>query len=210
MPFLLLLLGALAVPQFPTQFVATVETTAHLVDKSKTYPPWLRRVRLAYDFVNKRARASILAGYDAGKNYTRRYDEKHEYVVRGGEFPDCQRCYMGEPMPPPQLPRDARRETDALIDGRPVEHWVVDNHPAVERSHLYFDAASRLPRRLVNEMLESGEHLIPIMTYDILDLELVVPADLAFALDPPWHHDNCTRRAGGWPYLHLFHHYLMI
>ena len=46
-----------AVPAFPLQFVATVETTAHLVDKSKPYPPWKKRIRLAYDYLNKRARA---------------------------------------------------------------------------------------------------------------------------------------------------------
>ena len=61
-----------AIPAFPLQFVATVETTAHLVDKSKPYPPWKKRVRLAYDYINKRARADVLEGLDAGKNFTRR------------------------------------------------------------------------------------------------------------------------------------------
>ena len=107
-PLWLLWLAAVvgAAPEFPLQFVTTVETTAHLVDRSQEYPPWLRRVSLQYDYVNKRARAAVLHGLDAGKNFTRRYDAKHEYAVRGDPYPDCKRTYMGAAAPrPPPLPR---------------------------------------------------------------------------------------------------------
>ena len=83
---------AAAIPAFPLLFVATVETTAHLVDKSKPYPPWKKRIRLSYDYLNKRARADIMEGLDAGKNFTRRYDTKQDYVTTGGTFPSCQRA----------------------------------------------------------------------------------------------------------------------
>lgn len=49
-------------PEFPLQFIARIDITAHLVDRSKAYPPWLRRVVLHYDFVGARhsARPTIL------------------------------------------------------------------------------------------------------------------------------------------------------
>ena len=55
--------------------------------------PSVRRARA--DYVNKRARAEMVEGLDAGKNFTRRYDEKYEYMVRGDPFPDCKKTYMG-------------------------------------------------------------------------------------------------------------------
>ena len=91
-----------AVPAFPLQFVATVETTAHLVDKSKPYPPWKKRIKLAYDYLNKRARADIMEGLDAGKNFTRRYDTKQDYVTTGGSFPSCQRSCLLYTSPSPR------------------------------------------------------------------------------------------------------------
>ena len=36
------------------------------------------------------------------------------------------------------------------------------------------------------------------------------PAEDAVALDAPWTHESCDRHVGGWPYLHLFHHYLAV
>ncbi|KAK7250210.1 hypothetical protein SO694_000066114 [Aureococcus anophagefferens] len=150
-----------AAPEFPLQFRAVVETTAHLVDRAQDYPPWLRRVQLDYDYVNKRARAAVLLGLDAGKNFTRRYDAAQEYATNG-----------------------------AAVDGA----------------------------------------YVPLMTYDFVEFEAVAPAEAAFDLDAPWTKATCDRHAapgagaaaararrpappsqvGGWPYLHLFHHYLMV
>ena len=67
------------------------------------------------------------------------------------------------------------------------------------------------------------------MTYDFVEFEAVAPAEAAFDLDAPWTKATCDRHArrrrpaaargddptppsqvGGWPYLHLFHHYLMV
>lgn len=62
-------------PTLPLQFSADIEITAHLVDRTQDYPPWLRKIRLNYDFVKKLARAEILQGYDQGKIYIRRYDQ---------------------------------------------------------------------------------------------------------------------------------------
>lgn len=112
-------------------------------------------------------------------------------------------------MPPPMLPQDARRVVDNVIDGSLVEHWIV-NVDNIEQSHIYIDAKLHIPRRLVQEIREDGENFVPIMTYDFLDFELVVPAETVFTLSPPWNDENCSRHIGGWPYIHLFHHYLRV
>ncbi len=79
LPLLLLLVHAAvqsaARPVFPAQFSAELQVTAHLVDKTQEYPPHLRRIALHYDFPAKRVRADVLAGYEEGRFYLRRYDE---------------------------------------------------------------------------------------------------------------------------------------
>ncbi|KAJ1452847.1 hypothetical protein M885DRAFT_525799 [Pelagophyceae sp. CCMP2097] len=210
---LLLLFGAFLAsalpPPWPQQFIATVETTAHLVDRSKDYPPWFRRVEVYYDSVNLRARAAVTDGIDAGKVFTRRYDKKQEFMVRGGEYAECQRSYLGDSMPKSALPADAAKVGTAQIDGRPHDHWLAEV-PGYERSHAYFDAETGAPRRLVHEAVNASGDYVTIMTYDILDFRFEAPAESLFELESPWASDSCNRHVGGWAYLHLFHHYFSI
>jgi len=49
---------------------------AHLADRTVDYPPWLRKIKIRYDYVQKVARADILAGYDNGKTYIRKYEQE--------------------------------------------------------------------------------------------------------------------------------------
>lgn len=209
------LLGGLALaaagegpPAFPLQFVATIETTAHLIAEDVAYPPRLKRVRLAYDYVNRRARADVLAGLDAGKNFTRRYDQKQDYVVRGGGFPGCQRSHLGERMPRPEIPAGAvKQPAGALIDDAPHDEYRVEV-AGLDRVRVWVSPAGRY-RRLTNENWVDGAW-VALMTYDVLDFEAVAPAEAALALDGPWTHATCERHVGGWPYLHLFYHYLAV
>ena len=68
-----------ASPKFPLQFEADLEITAHLVDRTKDYPPWLRKIKINYDYIKKFARAEISHGYEAGRTYVRRYDQVGVY-----------------------------------------------------------------------------------------------------------------------------------
>ncbi|KAH8051923.1 hypothetical protein JL720_15038 [Aureococcus anophagefferens] len=135
---------------------------------------------LDYD-VNKRARAAVLLGLDAGKN-TRRYDAAQEYAVRGEPYPDCKRSYLGEAMPMPAYRRRRRAEADVDIDGSRHERWLVDI-PGAERTHVY-----------TNEALVDGAY-VPLMTYDFVEFEAVAPAEAAFDLGAPWTKATCDRRA---------------
>jgi hypothetical protein len=139
-------------PVMPLQFTATVEVTAHLVDRTQDYPPWLRVVRVSYDFVNRRALAVVEQGHDEGKTFLRRYDNKTEYMVRGGAYAECQRAYLGETMPAPALPRALTFEGLETVEGVPCEHWMEDL--GTNRLHFYFEAAApRLPRRVTDEQV---------------------------------------------------------
>ena len=72
----------------------------------------------------------------------------------------------------------------------------------------YVEVARGVPRRLVNEALELGGETTPLMTYDLLELEQVAPAESVFDLPVPWEHKTCERQVGGFPYLHVFHHFV--
>ena len=196
-----------SLPAFPLQFKVMVETTAHLIAEGTEYPPRIGKKLVYYDFPNKRARAAILEGLETGKNYTRRCDLRQEYRVRQG-WDRCDRSYMShDAMPEPLWPSDPTTQLDdAIIDGRRVEQYEIQESDE-SRSIVSFFADSKLPRRLVNEWKNKETGYYPLMTYDLVDLEAVAPAESAFALDPPWNHTACTRWTGGWPSLHLFHHY---
>ena len=55
---------------------------------------------------------------------------------------------------------------------------------------------------------EGGGEATPLMTYDLLALEQVAPAESVFDLPAPWEHKTCERQVGGFPYLHVFHHFV--
>ena len=134
----------------PAQFEAQLTTTAHLVDGSLGYPPRHRRVHIWYDAPSGRARADVSEGFDAGKSFVRLYGAKREYMVRSGEFPTCQRAYLGDSMPDRAFPASAVYVGAATIDGVERDHWLVAKslHCASSSSRARLRAASsrtRLP-----------------------------------------------------------------
>ena len=204
------------------QFTATVEVTAHLVDRSKPYPPWLRVIKVAYDYENRMARAVVEKGYEEGKTFIRRYDNKSEFMVRGDPYPECQRSYLSEAMPPPTLPKSLAFSGVEEVPGLgSCEHWVDDQ--GSNRVHVYVPAdgrggEARWPARLLDEQVLDGES-VPLMTYDLKDLAVGPPEPALssprddpskglFGIPAPYDWRSCGRNIGGFPYLHIFHHYL--
>lgn len=51
---------------------------------------------------------------------------------------------------------------------------------------------------------------VPVMTWSFETLSLEAPPAAAFELPAPWTHKLCKRHIGGWPSIHLFHHYLRV
>ena len=113
--------------------------------------------------------------------------------------------------------RRARGTED--IDGVACDHWVDDL--GANRIHIYMAPSpankgnERVPRRLTDEQVLDGES-VPLMTYDWKDLVVGPIADnngaaatqTWFDIPQPYDWRSCSRYLGGFPYLHIFHHYL--
>lgn len=91
-------------PALPRQFGADLTVVSHLTDPRQNYPPSVREMSIQYDFDQKIARADVTKGYESGKTYIRRYDQKNEYMVKHGKYQKCERAYLGETMPTPEIP----------------------------------------------------------------------------------------------------------
>lgn len=97
--------------------------------KDLDYPPRLKELHIKVDYINQRALASFSSGLEKDRTYIRRYDkvvhslfifslfltfclvssnreQKQEYAIFGGEYPECRRSYLGETMPFPDFPTD--------------------------------------------------------------------------------------------------------
>ncbi|EQC40035.1 hypothetical protein SDRG_02692 [Saprolegnia diclina VS20] len=197
----------MAPPGMPLHFDANIEITSHLVDRSKDYPPWLRRLKVRYDFDKKVARADILAGYDKGKTYIRRYDTKKEYMVKYGEYKKCERAYLGEDMPLPHVPSDLTLQGTSTIDGVDCRLWVSEDSDANVHISIYERSSDRVPIRLIQASRFDGAWT-PLITYDMLDVT-VRPQDLSvFEIPGGYSHSSCTRSVSGFPYIHIFDHYV--
>eukprot|EP01035_Chromulina_nebulosa_P019514 gene19514-25410_t len=131
-----------------------------------------------YDYINKRARADLEAGYEAAKIYIRRYDNKNEYMVRLPPINDCKRAYLGDVMPFPDIPDAFYVATD-------------DNSPV----------------RLIQESIEDNVS-VPMLTYDYSDVILGTPDLSWFDIPQPYEHKTCINHSGGFPYLHIFHYFV--
>lgn len=200
---------------FPLQFSATLTITSHLIDESSEYPPKMRQMIIYYDYINKKARADIEAGYEAAKIYIRRYDEKKEYMVRLPPINDCKRSYLGEVMPFPDI-EDAEYVGTTNIEGVDCNHFVHEDYDT--RVHMYMAVEDGSPVRLVQESASSdsetsidGEVDIiytPMLTYDYSEVTLGAPEDSYFDLPDPHEHAGCVRHVGGFPYLHVFHYFV--
>ncbi|CAM9450145.1 unnamed protein product, partial [Chrysoparadoxa australica] len=187
---------------FPLQFTGDVEVTAHMVDRSKSYPPWLKKVKVDYDYNAGQAKAIVVEGLDSGKTFIRRYDTKREYMIQGGDFPVCRRSYLGEEMPLPEFPSQAVFQGTEDIDGSLCHHWLIEHGPS--RVHVYSEVDTKLPRRVTDEVTIAVE---PLMTYDFYNLSVGAAKPEAFELPHPYTHEDCGFVVSGFPYLHLFHHY---
>jgi hypothetical protein len=193
---------ALPVPSFPLQFSARLTITAHLIEADSEYPPRTRSMNIHYDYLNKVARADIEAGYEAAKIYFRRYDLKTEYMVRTDPINDCKRSYMGELMPFPDIPDAAYKSVEA-VNGINCHYFLYEEFDT--RVHVYMDAQTGAPVKLVQESVSEAT---PLLSYDYTDVVLGQPADSLFELPKPYEHDKCVRHTGGFPYLHIYHHFV--
>lgn len=194
-------------PQFPHQFSGYLVIRSHLINEGNEYPPDSRRMTIYYDYVNKRARADIEAGYEAGKFYIRRYDLKNEYMVRLPPIDDCKRSYLGETMPAPKI-QDAKFVKVDTVDGIECNYFLHEEFDI--RLHIYLATLDNAPVMLVQESVNEDGTSTPLLTYQYSDVVIGEPDVTWFELtdQSQFEHDTCERHIGGFPYLHIFHYFV--
>ena len=196
-------LAADPVPSFPLQFSAKITITAHLIAADSEYPPRKRTIKVFYDYLNKQARADIEEGYEAAKFYIRRYDTNNEYMIRLPPINDCKRSYLGELMPFPDIPNTIYVKQE-LINGAKCNYFLYEEFET--RVHIYLTEEGS-PVRLIQESTANDEST-PLLTYDYFDVIVGPPSESMFELPQPFDHISCVRHVGGFPYLHIFHHFV--
>ncbi|CAN0092844.1 unnamed protein product [Laminaria digitata] len=195
--------------QFPEQFSARLDVVSHMVDRGRDYPPWIREMDIAYDYAAGRAKVVVKEGLNSGKTFLRLYGSKKEYMIREGEFPSCRRSYLGEAMPLPELPPTASYQGMQTLDGSLCEHWVQND--GISRVHVFIDSANQVPRRLIEETVMEDAAAVPLVTYEFRDFKVGPQTPELFVLPERYTSvEECDLHVGGFPYLHLFHHYLRV
>lgn len=192
------------VVEFPLQFVANVAITSHLLDPQAEYPPSTRFMTVYYDYINRKARIDIESGYEAAKYYIRRYDNKTEYMVRLPPIDDCKRSFLLDEMPYPDIP-DTIYVGNIQIDDIMCNYYLHEDYET--RIHMYMSLESNMPVKLIEESIEDGIST-EILTYDYSDVVLGKPDDIWFDLDESYDYNSCIRHTGGFPFLHVFHHFV--
>lgn len=204
------------IAQFPIQFSANIVITSPLIDESSEYPPRQRRFSVYYDYIQKKARADIEAGYEAAKYYIRRYDNKKEFMVRLPPINDCKRSYLGETMPFPELPFDTLFVREEYVNNELCNYYLYEE--STVRIHIYFTVTDNIPVKLIVEQYDSDELSKELLVYEYFDVYLGPPLESWFDLPEEYNSTssvdrngntkNCAKHTGGFPYLHIFHHFV--
>lgn len=194
---------------FPLQFSAELTIRSHVLeamsDKEEDFPPVARSFIIHYDYTNLRARADVERGYEAAKVYIRRYDEEKEFMVRLPPINDCKRAYLGDEMPFPDL-TGALFVREEMISGVWCQTFLHERETA--RVHMHFAADSGAPVKLILE--EVGENTSSLLvSYEYSNVVLGAPLDSLFDVEELVDvSGGCLRHAGGFPFLHIFHHFV--
>ncbi len=215
-------------PHVPPHFTATLSIRSHLItpalQSDEGYPPAARTLRVSYD---RDARAARVDEGDVA--FVRRFDLRREYRIDAGPYPSCKRSFLAEPLPHQQFPRGGAwlAHEDAAAGGTPcpAPHagrlcrvWRLDEG-AGQVATVYVELESWVP--LVCELTgpltgggdspgETGRQRLLTFTFLRIDLERPDPALFALPAPTDGGRDGCEEQAGGWPWMHLFHHYLRV
>lgn len=197
-------------PKLPLKWTARINITAHHVDKTKDYPPWLKRMKVLYDYENKRFRAEF---EHTNRTVIRRYDQGKEFLVtRVDEFIDCRKSKVRESMPAPSLPKEAFYVGEDFVLKEKCDHWQEDF--GTLQVDVYFSITTGALVRVQVETVEKTEPVrltVPDLTYDVFDFEEGSPDEELFGLpaDVKGGEEGCERQPNdiGFPYVHVFHHY---
>lgn len=199
-----------SVPQLPLQFKAKVNITAHHVDKTKDYPPWLKQLEVHYDYTQKAFLAEFL---HTRRTAIRRYFQGDELLVtRIDDISDCRISKLRDLMPHPTWPEEAIYEGTAMVQNQVCNHWREDH--GSQLIDIYFNAKTNAPVRVQVESVEQTEPVrltVPDVTYDMYDFKEGAISASMFNIpkDVKGGEERCERQPNdiGFPFVHFFHHY---
>lgn len=197
----------LTAPHFPPAASVDLVVTSHLVDPSASYPPAVRKLRLDYD-----RDAGVARIIEGNSTYVRRFRDKREYKVRGGEFPLCQQSYLGESLPRNFFPRGGmRRNTVACpfigYQSQRCAEWVFPDGSEQEIvAYLLADVVLPIGVRVFHT--PPGGDPSPIITYEWRSITLGPPAPQLF--EAPTAGRECEVVRGGFGWMHLFHFFFRL
>jgi hypothetical protein len=200
-------------PHFPKHFTADVSIVSHLVTpdiQTDGYPPAIRNMKVSYD------RELGSARVDEGIiSYLRRFDLKKEYKINSGPYPSCRKSYLGEEMPQQQFSRGGywlNNNDDSCpkpYDQQKCKTWYQDEGGG-QIAKVYVSRDTYIPyvaklysTNPVNMKLE------PTLTFQWKNIDLNKPNKELF-VDIDTTRADCEDQAGGFPWIHLFHHFFRI
>ena len=207
-------------PHFPPFFTVDVRITSHLLTpdmQTDGYPPSVRQLHLSYN------RDSGVARIDEGiVTYIRRFDLKQEFKINSGPYPSCRTSYLSEHLPLQQFARGGRwittKESESTILTRacPVPYeqkkcvlWQQDEGGG-QIVHVYVFHETWIPLiAILHATNPATSTLEPTLTFEWTNLNLQQPADILF-VDVSKTRDDCEDQAGGFPWIHLFHHFFRV
>jgi hypothetical protein len=176
--------------------------------QSLEYPPWRTVYDVAFDYEAKRVLVRSLEGFDSGSTFLRRFDKRQEYQLLDGDVADCRRSFLSEELPLPELPSTLElAEERSEWGGRAARKWTTSDE--FSRVTVWQDADTGVALAVTDEGMDEGE-MKPLMTFSFRELSLTKPDAALFELPTGVSHKSCSRFAGGWPWIHLFHVYLTV
>ena len=205
-------------PHFPTYFTADVNIVSHLITpelQTDGYPPSTRSLHLTYD--RDRGTARIDEGIIT---YLRRFDLKKEFKLNSGPYPSCRTSYLSESLPTHQFARGGswsnhNANTPVPCPSSSTYHqqmcreWQQDEGGGqIVKVFVAFDTWLPLIATLhaTNPMTMQLE---PTLTFEWTNIQLDRPDPTLF-VDVSTTRKDCKDQAGGFPWIHLFHHFFRV
>ena len=202
-------------PHFPSHFTADVHILSHLITpdmQTDGYPPSSRHLHLSYNREH-----GGMARIDEGIiSYIRRFDLKQEYKINSGPYPSCRTSYLSEMLPTHQFSRGGHW----FNNGSPVQcpepytqqqckTWHQDEGGG-QIVKVYVSDTTSVPLVATVYATDPATLILePTITFQWINIDLNPPNTDLF-VDVSTQRQDCEDQAGGFPWIHLFHHFFKI
>ena len=209
-------------PHFPSHFTANVSITSHLLTSAMQtdgYPPKIRTMQLNYN-----SKIGVARVDEGIISYIRRYDLKKEFKLNSGPYPSCRTSYLSEKLPTQQFQRNGKWsitiktgnqkepksiQCPAPYDSKKCAMWIQDEGSG-QIVHVYVSHGTWIPLiAILHTTNPKKKTLEPSLTFVWNNINLNPPNNELFQ-DVTEIRNDCEDQAGGFPWIHLFHHFFRV